>query len=232
MANEAIPPIIEIGEIKNLSKTVSDKLQELIYTGQLKPGERLIQTDLAQKFRVSRVAIRDALYELRQSGLAVPGGSVGGMIVRPITCTDVKNIAFVRLAVEVQVGLAASQNIDEKGIKKLHSIIEKQKRLRDEKNYLGFLRIDWEFHKTFYSFAENELALEIIETLWTRASQARGMVLISKDWGESWSLQSIEGHRNIVAEIISKDEKKLEQALIKVIHKAKNEQLQWLNEIC
>jgi len=71
--------IIEIGEIRNLSRTVSDKLQEMIYTGRLKPGERLVQTELAERFRVSRVAIRDALQELRQSGLAVINSQNGGM---------------------------------------------------------------------------------------------------------------------------------------------------------
>ncbi|MEA5033704.1 MAG: GntR family transcriptional regulator [Sphaerochaeta sp.] len=231
MSTDSMPAVIEIGEIRNLSKTVSDKLQELIYTGKLKPGERLVQTELAERFRVSRVAIRDALQELRQSGLAVSGGQVGGMVVRPITKQDVENIAFVRSAIEIKVALAAARNIDEKGLRKMRLIIDKQTRLRDDKDYIGFLRVDWEFHRTFYSYAHNDLALDIIEKLWTRASQARGMVLISQDWGALWSGQSIDGHREMIERIRAKDEVHLEQTLERIIEKAKREQLQWVEEV-
>ena len=231
MATDSMPAVIEIGEIRNLSKTVSDKLQELIYTGRLKPGERLVQTELAERFRVSRVAIRDALQELRQSGLAVSNGQVGGMVVRPITREDVENIAFVRQAIEIKVALAAARNMDEKGLRRMRAIIDKQIRLRDEKDYIGFLRVDWEFHKTFYSYAHNELALEIIEKLWTRASQARGMVLISQDWGALWSGQSIDGHREMIERIVAKDAEHLEATLERIIQKAKREQLQWVEEV-
>lgn len=231
MQTESMPDVIEIGEIRNLSKTVSDKLQELIYTGKLKPGDRLVQTELAERFRVSRVAIRDALQELRQSGLAVSNGQVGGMVVRPITQDDVENIAFVRQAIEIKVALAAARNMDEKGLRSLRAIIDKQIRLRDEKDYIGFLRVDWEFHKTFYSYAHNELALEIIEKLWTRASQARGMVLMSQDWGALWSGQSIDGHREMIERIKSKDEQHLRETLDRIIQKAKREQSQWVEQV-
>lgn len=231
MATDSMPAVIEIGEIRNLSKTVSDKLQELIYTGKLKPGDRLVQTELAERFRVSRVAIRDALQELRQSGLAVSNGQVGGMVVRPISRGDVENIACVRQAIEIKVALCAARNMDERGLRRMRSIIEKQIRLRDEKDYIGFLRVDWEFHRSFYSYAHNDLALEIIEKLWTRASQARGMVLISQDWGALWSGQSIDGHREMIERIIAKDEKRLEATLERIIEKAKREQLQWVEQV-
>jgi DNA-binding GntR family transcriptional regulator len=223
--------IIEIGEIKNLSRTVSDKLQEMIYTGRLKPGERLVQTELAERFRVSRVAIRDALQELRQSGLSIINPQNGGMTVRPVSEVDLQNIAFVRRAIEPQIAVAACKNIDSQGLSTLIEIIEKQERLRDDHNYLGFLKVDWEFHKTFYAYARNELALEIIEKLWIRASQARGMVLINQDWGAIWSGQSIDGHRNIVKAIVAQDEEGLSRIIIQNIRKAEKEQLQWFEQI-
>ena len=77
MATDSMPNVIEIGEIRNLSKTVSDKLQELIYTGKLKPGDRLVQTELAERFRVSRSRSGRAP-GIRQKRPAFSNGQVGG----------------------------------------------------------------------------------------------------------------------------------------------------------
>jgi len=231
MTTDYEPEIIEIGEIKNLSRTVSDKLEEMIYTGKLRPGDRLIQTELADRFRISRVAIRDALQELRRIGLAVSNPQLGGMVVREVSSKDVSNIAFIREAVEPLVAIEACKKIDAVGIQKMSQIIEKQVRLRDDHDYLGFLKVDWEFHRTFYSYAENDLAVEVIEKLWTRASQARGMVLINKDWGALWSGQSIEGHRNIIKAITEHDEESLVKIIRINIRKAEKEQLEWFRQV-
>jgi len=155
----------------------------------------------------------------------------GGMTVRPVSAVDIKNIAFVRAAIEPQIAVEACRNMDPRGFSTLNEIIEKQERLRDDHNYLGFLKVDWEFHKTFYAYAGNELALEIIEKLWIRASQARGMVLIKQDWGAIWSGQSIDGHRNIVKAIGAQDEEGLSRNICQNIRKAEKEQLQWFERI-
>jgi len=223
--------IIELGTVRNLSETVSDKLQEMIYTGKLKPGERLVQTELAERFRVSRVAIRAALQELRQTGLAVPGDQVGGMIVRPLMRKDIEEIAFVRFALETEVAVTAAFNIDEAGLESMREIIKRQIHLRDERDYIGFLNVDWQFHKTFYSYADNNLALGIIEQLWTRANQARGLVLVNQNWGVLWSGQSIGTHNEMIECIVTKDESHLRKTFQTVIEKAKQEQLQWLDQI-
>jgi DNA-binding GntR family transcriptional regulator len=57
--------------VKSLSTAISGQLAEMIHAGALKPGVHLVQTDLAERFGVSRVAVRDALAQLRQRGLAV-----------------------------------------------------------------------------------------------------------------------------------------------------------------
>jgi DNA-binding GntR family transcriptional regulator len=220
----------ELGEIKNLSKLVSEKIQELIYTGVLKPGNRLVQTELAERFKVSRVAIRDALQELRQTGLVLPTSS-GGMIVRPVSYDDIENLAFLRKAIEPAIAAKACSKIDSKGIEKLQQIIAKQEHLFQTGDFMGYLKEDWAFHKTFYSYENNDLALEFLEKLWSRSSQARGMIFINKEWGAAWVERSIAGHKKLLVMIARHDSKGIEQIVSDNVLSAGKEQLQWYQEV-
>src|SRR5438270_8534185 len=53
----------------SLSEAVLVDLRRAIINGKLPPGERLVETDLAEQFHVSRATIRQALHQLRFEGL-------------------------------------------------------------------------------------------------------------------------------------------------------------------
>ena len=218
-------------EVKNLSQIVAEKLQEMIYTGKLKPGERLIQNELASFFKVSRVAIRDALQELKQSGLAVSVSSSGGTCVRPISEKDISDVAFVRDALEPVIAVEACRKIDDDGISLLKDCIRKQVLISEAKDYIGYIHADWDFHKTLYSYAGNSLALDMIEKLWMRASQARGMVLMDIKWGEVWCKKSVNNHNLIVQAVVDRDIERLHAIIRNNITSAEKEQLEWLSQV-
>ena len=91
---------------------IADRLEDMIHAGMLKPGEHLVQTELAERFGVSRVAVRDALQELIQRGLAtrVPRK---GTIVRPVSCKIVRDVFAVRRVVESLAATEACKNMSE-----------------------------------------------------------------------------------------------------------------------
>ena len=90
---------LNLNEVKNLSAVIADRLAELIQTGSLQPDEHLVQTVLAEKFGVSRVAVRDALQELRHRGLAV-NVPMKGTIVKPVSYKTIYDLFAVRKTVE------------------------------------------------------------------------------------------------------------------------------------
>jgi DNA-binding GntR family transcriptional regulator len=55
-------------DVKSLSAAIADQLAGMIHAGALKPGAHLVQTGLAERCSVSRVAVRDALAQLRRGG--------------------------------------------------------------------------------------------------------------------------------------------------------------------
>ena len=56
---------------KQLWEAVADQLRDEILEGRLAAGSRLVETELADRFGVSRGPVRDALRELARAGLAV-----------------------------------------------------------------------------------------------------------------------------------------------------------------
>jgi DNA-binding GntR family transcriptional regulator len=83
----------------DLGHAVTAAIRELIMTGAVAPGERLVETDLSERFGTSRGPVRDAFKELEQSGLVV---SIPrrGTFVATLTATDMHEIYTLRLALE------------------------------------------------------------------------------------------------------------------------------------
>jgi len=86
-------------EHRDLGLSVAEVLKQLIFSGGLLPGERLVETELADRFGTSRGPIRDALTTLEQSGL-VTSRPRRGTVVRELTVADVEEVYTLRIALE------------------------------------------------------------------------------------------------------------------------------------
>lgn len=81
------------------SEGVIDSLREAILTGRYRPGERLVQDELADAFGISRIPLREALRRLEGEGLVLMSPNRGA-IVRPLGPKDVVDLYDLRLALE------------------------------------------------------------------------------------------------------------------------------------
>lgn len=89
------------------SRLTFEAVRELIVNGSLSPGERIIETELAERLCVSRGALRPALQRLHQEGLVVGGipGRQTRLSVAPVTESDARELFFLAGDLE---GLAAA----------------------------------------------------------------------------------------------------------------------------
>jgi DNA-binding GntR family transcriptional regulator len=92
------------------------ELRHLILSGEIRPGERLVEERLTEQFGISRPPFREALRLLARDGLVqtVPRR---GSIVTPLTADDVREIyslrwALERLAIELGVPVSAEERLD------------------------------------------------------------------------------------------------------------------------
>jgi DNA-binding GntR family transcriptional regulator len=89
---------------------VYDEIRNKIISGDLPPGARLRERDLAEELGVSRVPIREALPYLEADGF-ITSRSHRGAIVTELTLRDVQELFEVRLGVEVYASRLAAQRV-------------------------------------------------------------------------------------------------------------------------
>ena len=101
-----------------LRDVVFNTLREAILKGDLKPGERLMELQLASKLGVSRTPIREAIRMLEQEGLAVTMPRKGAEVAK-MTLKDMEDVLEIREALDELAVRIACEKITDEQLKRL-----------------------------------------------------------------------------------------------------------------
>jgi DNA-binding GntR family transcriptional regulator len=101
-------PAAPVAAVRGLSlaKVVRDDVLGLILSGELAPGSRINEPDVAERLGVSRVPVREALRELEATGLVVSRKNVG-VFVREFSPKEVADLYELRAVLDGHAGLRA-----------------------------------------------------------------------------------------------------------------------------
>lgn len=102
----------------NVVDHVVDTLRERIVSGQIAPGVRLSQQQLAEELEVSRTPLREAMQRLQTEGLLV-GEANRGMAVAPVQLSDVEDAYALRLLVEPATVAAIAESVAEEDLDRM-----------------------------------------------------------------------------------------------------------------
>ena len=147
-----------------LRDVVFHTLREAILKGELKPGERLMELQLAAKLGVSRTPVREAIRMLEQEGLAVTVPRKGAEVAR-MTEKDMEDVLQIRRALdELAVGLACDNMTEDKLAKLYEALVcfEESTRTGDVKS---IAQTDMEFHEVIYQAADNHKLVNLLNNL-------------------------------------------------------------------
>ncbi len=147
-----------------LRDVVFHTLREAILKGELKPGERLMELQLAAKLGVSRTPVREAIRMLEQEGLAVTVPRKGAEVAR-MTEKDMEDVLQIRRALdELAVGLACDNMTEDKLTKLYEALVcfEESTRTGDVKS---IAQTDMEFHEVIYQAADNPKLVNLLNNL-------------------------------------------------------------------
>jgi DNA-binding GntR family transcriptional regulator len=161
----------------NLVEQVRDALLDDIASGQLSPGERIIQEQIAQALGVSRQPVQQALLLLRNQGVLrdAPGR---GLIVAPLDPDHVKNIYEMRAAIEgLACGLAAAHGA-ESARKQGAALIEAGRKAVASGSVPKMIAADIRFHEFLYQLSGNPLIAPAMATHLTYTQRVMGEVLV------------------------------------------------------
>lgn len=157
---------------QTLREKILETIRDAILKGDLKPGEKVAEPELAERFGISRTPIREAFRQLESEGYltVIPRK---GAVVAALSERDVKEFYAVKSTLEGYAAELAAQNLTEKELAKLESINERLKQLASEGDVKSFYKIHNEFHETFLKAADNSKLHELITHLGKKFSRLR-----------------------------------------------------------
>lgn len=161
----------------NLVEQVRDALLTDIAAGQLKPGERIIQEQIAQALGVSRQPVQQALMLLRNQGVLREAGG-RGLIVTPLDPDHVQHVYQIRAAIEALACRLAAENQSEQARKQGPALIEAGRKAVASGSVPRMIAADIRFHEFLYALAGNPLIGPAMDTHLTYTQRAMGEVLV------------------------------------------------------
>lgn len=131
---------------------VYERIRDDIVALRLKPGQALSVNDLAAQFGTSRSPVREAIIRLANEGL-VEIFPQSGTRVSPIRMSDVREVYFVRRAVEAALVQQLAREHAPEQVKALRGIVSQQKECVGKDDIPGFYKLDEFFHHSIAEFA-------------------------------------------------------------------------------
>jgi DNA-binding GntR family transcriptional regulator len=144
---------------------VSESLRKAILDGKFKPGQALIQDQIAKELNVSRMPVREALRALEIEGL-VTVSPFKGTVVTEHSPEDIREIYQIRMLLE---GFAAEQavpNMTPARIAEFERILDGMKRRLSAADYKGYAEYDRAFHHLIAESSGNRRLVKLIESTW------------------------------------------------------------------
>ena len=114
---------LNLDNYKPLRDVVFENLREAILEGKLKPGQRLMEVQLAEQLGVSRTPVREAIRKLELEGLVVMLPRKGAYVAN-MSLKDIMDVLEVRASLEGLAAYLAAERISDEDIKKLKDISE------------------------------------------------------------------------------------------------------------
>jgi len=149
---------------QTLREKILGNIRDAILKGDLKPGERVSEPDIAERYGISRTPIREAFRQLESEGYltVIPRK---GAVVSKHSEKDIEEFYSIKSVLEGYAAQLAAENMTPKDIDKLESINSRLEKLSKGKDVKTFFRAHNEFHEYFIRASGNQKLLELIQQL-------------------------------------------------------------------
>ena len=152
---------------KSKRDVVIEAVREAILSGELEPGERLLQDDLAERLNVSSTPVREALRQLEAEGV-LQHSPHKGVRVAEVKLDDVREIYLIRGVVDTLATRLGVPHLDTSDIQRLKALNAQMEALIERGQRRECRLPNYEFHLLIYKAAGMPQLLQIIRNLWTK----------------------------------------------------------------
>lgn len=166
-------------QASRLYEKIVEQVEELILSGQLKPGDQLpSERELAQQFGVSRTAVREAIKALREKGLVEAYSGRGtfitnatsqairqslGLMMRIGQPGNMTQLEEVREILEPDIAALAAARADEQLLTTLREAIAVMD--RSQRDPEAYIEADLDFHLSLAEAMDNPIILSLLDSI-------------------------------------------------------------------
>lgn len=191
---------VGMDEILPLRDVVFNTLRQAILTGELKPGERLMEIHLANRLGVSRTPIREAIRKLELEGLVTMIPRRGAEVAQ-ITEKSMNDVLEVRRALDVLCVELACDRISDEELEELKNACSSFEQAVKTKDAKKIAQADVTLHDIIVHATGNQRLIQLVNNLSEQMYRYRFEYI--KDFSQHERL--VEEHRIIYESIVKKD---------------------------
>ncbi len=198
-----------MNEYLPLRDVVFNTLRQAILTGELKPGERLMEIHLADRLGVSRTPIREAIRKLELEGLVVMIPRKGAQVAR-ITEKNLKDVLEVRRALDMLAVRLACSRMDDEYKKQLREACDEFAQVVKSNNTKDITEADVRFHDIINKATGNDRLIQLVNNLAEQMYRYRLEYI--KD--AAYHNRLVAEHEEIYSAIMDGDEERAAKAVV------------------
>lgn len=188
----------------DLVSQVSDRLTEAIVAGHLRPGQRLVEAEVARQMGISRAPVREAARRLEQRGLLVANPR-RGFFVRQLTLNEIDDIYGLRICLERYAATLASERAGPEDIARLRGQLEQMRKLVEAGAAAAQIEEDLRFHLMICEISGNRKLLRLFSDL---AGEVRMIIaMIGSLFDDPARLA--ESHVPLIEALVSRDQSRI-----------------------
>ena len=155
---------VNMNEYLPLRDVVFNTLRKAILRGELKPGERLMEIQLANKLGVSRTPIREAIRKLELEGLVLMIPRKGAEVAQ-ITEKNMQDVLEVRKALEELSVQLACERITPEQVEEMKMAAEDFRKVLKSGDVTKIAEADVKFHDIIFAATNNQRLITLLNSL-------------------------------------------------------------------
>jgi len=182
-----------------------DRLVKIVFSGQVAPGTKLVERDLAQELGVSRIPVRESLAKMVAQGLLVGGEKWQGARVRTYTSDEIRQLYEYREMLEGGAARSAAQAATTADLERLEMICEQGESEIGSYGSKRWAQLDHHFHVAVAEASHNERFVHSLKLLLTECFYVfylyparQGRPSPSKQDAQAHMQSVVEDHRELL----------------------------------
>ena len=214
----------------SLSASIYEEIRNAILSGELEPGERIVETNVAEKMGVSRAPLREALRHLQKEGLVSVKAHRETRVVS-FTLDDIKELHLLRATLETLAFQLTAKRNDQDTLHHIEEIVLKMEEAANKNDATTLAICDYDMHKELCKAS----GLPRLYRVWRDQHALLHIWLnVVAKAHDGDMINTAAAHRILYEAVISNDEKRIATEVFNHIYTIspayKDERRKWANE--